>query len=922
MKKHWQSLLLALVTVGMLQVGCMMPEEGTIIYDQDYPELPTDNLGGSGSGGGSGGDSGGDSSGTGSGTGDPDSESNAGFTVAETDGGTSVTESSDNDTVSIVLDEEPTGDVTISLVAVPSDQISSSPSSLTFTPGNWDEPQVVTISAIEDGDLDGDVTSTLSVLVSGSDDPNYASGIEAQDISVTTIDSGTIILPPPPASGPGITVTQTDGNTVVEESGATDLVYVQLNEEPTGDVTVAINSPDGEINASPATVTFTPTNWDQPQFVTISAVEDGVADNDQDTNFTVAVSDSSDPNYSSELGTIRVPVNVIDSGNVSGIVITSSGGNNQINESGSGDSFTVSLSMQPSADVTITLSDNDSSEISYSPSTLTFTPDNWNEGQAVTLTALEDNVKDGNQTTLLTLTSSSDDAASSGLSTSTEILTVDSATEPGLTIANTPPSLTEGGASESLSFVLDTPPAAGTTVTITLSDNDSSEISYSPSTLTFTSSNWNTPQTVEVNAVEDGIKDGNQQVSLNISVSSTPAGSYGSAMDTSLTITTQDSGNTPPDSPAGFVATPTLPSGSVDLSWTEPTNPAADNYTIYWTLDPSTPIDPSKPSTYTGSITITAPATTETITGLDPANNYDFTIIATNSLGDSTPATEVDATPVPEAPTGLTASAGAASGQVDLEWNPSPGADSYTIYYSNDGGSTFTAISPNVTGTSYPHTGLNDGTEYTYYVVANNAGGASESSDTISATPGVEPPSAPTDLTATAGSGEVSLTWTVVDGAEDYTIYVSTSGSGYTAISPDVTGTSFTHTGLTNGTNYSYYVVANNAGGAGASSNVVSARPEAPTMDPLAAVTGFNVMRGLLSGMPAYLMVWDNHPDLDAVFPSQFEKNPYFNDTYYIYVSDDMGTPIDRTDSSTWDFEIDLQEWGSEHFYTNTDSDF
>jgi fibronectin type 3 domain-containing protein len=540
----------------------------------------------------------------------------------------------------------------------------------------------------------------------------------------------------------------------------------------------------------------------------------------------------------------------------------------------------------------------------------------------VTLTALEDNVKDGNQTTLLTLTSTSADAASNGLSTSTEILTVDSATEPGLTIANTPPSLTEGGASESLSFVLDTPPAAGTTVTITLSDNDSSEISYSPSTLTFTSSNWNTPQTVEVNAVEDGIKDGNQQVSLNISVSSTPAGSYGSTMDTSLTITTQDSGNTPPDSPAGFVATPTLPSGSVDLSWTEPTNPAADNYTIYWTVDPSTPIDPSKPSTYSGSITITAPATTETITGLDPANNYDFTIIATNSLGDSTPATEVDATPVPEAPTGLTASAGAASGQVDLQWNPSPGADSYTIYYSNDGGSTFTAISPNVTGTSYPHTGLNDGTEYTYYVVANNAGGTSESSDTISATPGVEPPSAPTDLTATAGSGEVSLTWTVVDGAEDYTIYVSTSGSGYTAISPDVTGTSFTHTGLTNGTNYSYYVVANNAGGAGASSNVVSARPEEPTIAPISAVTGFNVIRGVQVGKPSYYMMWDSHPDLDAVRPSPFEKNPYFNDTYYIYVSDDMGTPIDRTDSSTWDFEIDLQEWGSEHFYTNTDSDF
>ena len=278
--------------------------------------------------------------------------------------------------------------MTISLVAVPFDQISSSASSLTFTPGNWDEPQVVTVSAIEDGDLDGDVTSTLGVLVSGSEDPNYASGIKAQDISVTTIDSGTIILPPPPASGPGITVTQTDGNTVVEESGPTDTVTVVLNEQPTGDVTVAIASPDGEINTDPAKVTFLASNWDQPQYVTISAVEDGIADNDQDTNFTVAVSNSTDPNYSSGLGTIRVPVSVIDSGNVSGIVITSSGGNNQLNESGDGDSFTVALSMQPSAEVTITLTDNDSSEISYNPTTLTFTPDSWNTPQTVDLLSL------------------------------------------------------------------------------------------------------------------------------------------------------------------------------------------------------------------------------------------------------------------------------------------------------------------------------------------------------------------------------------------------------------------------------------------------------------------------------------------------------------------------------------------------------
>ena len=516
--RKWILSILMAAVVGWTQVGCMMPEEGTIIYDQDYPEMPTDNVGGSG------GDSGGDSTGTGSGTVDPDPESNAGFTVAETDGGTSVTESGNSDTISIVLDEEPTAEVTISLDSEPDDQISSSPSSLTFNPGNWDQPQVVTVSAIEDGDLDGDVSTTLSISVSESADPNYASVNETEEISVTTIDSGMIILPPPPARGPGITVTQTDGNTVVEESGATDTITVVLNEQPTGDVTVAIVSPDGEINADPAEVTFLASNWNQPQYVTISAVEDGVADKDQDTTFTVAVSNSIDPNYSSELGTIRVPVSVIDSGNVSGIVITSSGGNNQLNESGDGDSFTIALSMQPSADVTITLTDNDSSEISYNPTPLTFTPDNWDTPQTVDLSAPEDNIKDGNQTTLLTLTSTSTDTASNGLSTSTEVVTVDSATEPGVTITDAPVSLMEGGDSQTLSFVLDTRPAAGTVVTITLSDNDSSEISYSPSTLTFTSSNWNTPQTVTVYGVDDTLSDDNHAFSVTLgSVTSSDA---------------------------------------------------------------------------------------------------------------------------------------------------------------------------------------------------------------------------------------------------------------------------------------------------------------------------------------------------------------------------------------------------------------
>ena len=61
MSSKWILSILMAAVVGWTQVGCMLPEEGTIIYDQDYPEIPTDNVGGSGSGG----DSGGDGSGSG-----------------------------------------------------------------------------------------------------------------------------------------------------------------------------------------------------------------------------------------------------------------------------------------------------------------------------------------------------------------------------------------------------------------------------------------------------------------------------------------------------------------------------------------------------------------------------------------------------------------------------------------------------------------------------------------------------------------------------------------------------------------------------------------------------------------------------------------------------------------------------------------
>jgi hypothetical protein len=97
---------------------------------------------------------------------------------------------------------------------------------------------------------------------------------------------------------------------------------------------------------------------------------------------------------------------------------------------------------------------------------------------------------------------------------------------------------------------------------------------------------------------------------------------------------------------------------------------------------------------------------------------------------------------------------------------------------------------------------------------------------TYVAPPAVPIPAAPTGLTATASSTQVSLTWNTVSGATSYNVKRSTtSGGPYTTIQSNVTTTSFTNTGLTNGTTYYYVVSAVNTAGQSPNSTQVSATP-------------------------------------------------------------------------------------------------
>ena len=91
----------------------------------------------------------------------------------------------------------------------------------------------------------------------------------------------------------------------------------------------------------------------------------------------------------------------------------------------------------------------------------------------------------------------------------------------------------------------------------------------------------------------------------------------------------------------------------------------------------------------------------------------------------------------------------------------------------------------------------------------------------------VNPPSAPTGLSATAGDKQVALMWNASAGATSYNVKRSTTQGGpYTTVFSPI-GTSYTDPGLTDGTTYYYVVSAVNAGGESGNSSEVSATPAA-----------------------------------------------------------------------------------------------
>jgi hypothetical protein len=172
----------------------------------------------------------------------------------------------------------------------------------------------------------------------------------------------------------------------------------------------------------------------------------------------------------------------------------------------------------------------------------------------------------------------------------------------------------------------------------------------------------------------------------------------------------------------------------------------------------------------------------------------------------------------PLAPVNVTAVGGNA--QATVTWTaPDDGGSPINGYRVTSSPGGFTAVTSGATTATV--TGLANGTAYTFTVMAKNALGAGPASAPSNAvTPNsFTVPGVATAVTATAGDGQASVTWTAPasDGGSAITSYtVTSSPGGLTGTA--TTGTTAVVAGLSNGASYTFTVVANNVAGAGPSS--------------------------------------------------------------------------------------------------------
>ncbi|MBF2755846.1 MAG: hypothetical protein ISN29_11410 [Gammaproteobacteria bacterium AqS3] len=343
--------------------------------------------------------------------------------------------------------------------------------SLTFTSSNWNQTQTVTVYAAHDDDK---VDDTATINLTGTD-------ITAGSVEVTVLDDDVGL--------------RWSGFPSTIQEGGSENFNVRLDKWPGNNRTISLSSSNSDVtfDANPdeagnqTAMTLRASNWNTGQTVTIRAAHD--ADKTNDSAGIYLTMSESGFSYWLQLTVIDDDV---------AVELTLSKSTLTINEGGN-KTFTVKLATQPSANVTVKLVRSGDTDVTVSKTSLSFTTSNWNTTQSVTVRAAQDDDSTDDIATI-SLTASGGDYAGQTGSISVSVTDDD---EADLMPSTSSLTINEGG-SKSFTVRLAAQPSANVTVTLVRSGD--TDVTVNKTSLSFTTSNWSTAQSVTVRAAQDSDK--------------------------------------------------------------------------------------------------------------------------------------------------------------------------------------------------------------------------------------------------------------------------------------------------------------------------------------------------------------------------------------------------------------------------------
>ncbi len=328
----------------------------------------------------------------------------------------------------------------------------------------------------------------------------------------------------------GLTVTPR--TLALTEGGNGKDLSIALATQPAGSVTVSVTALGGfgaKVAVSPNSLTFSTTDWRTAQQVTITPREDdGIGG--EDGTISIAASGGG---YQGVTETVAVSVQDDDSGSLMVTPRTL-----DLTEGGNSKDISIALSAQPAGSVTVSVTalGGLGAKVTVSPNSLTFSTTDWRTAQQVTITPREDDGIGGEDGTI------SIAASGGGYQGVTETVAVSVQDDDSGSLTVTPRTLdlTEGGNSKDISIALSAQPTGSVAVSVAALGGFGAKVIVSPSSLTFSTTDWSTAQLVTITPREDdGIGDETGTISIAAS-----GGGYGGVTETvAVEVEDDDSGS-------------------------------------------------------------------------------------------------------------------------------------------------------------------------------------------------------------------------------------------------------------------------------------------------------------------------------------------------------------------------------------------